>query len=154
MSSDTVESSGSAPGYRSIEQIISTCNWLQSELSKCLEPFDITLSQFNVLQVLNDASPERVTCTDVGRRLLDRTPDVTRLLDRLEKQEIVERKRAEHDRRIVEVGITEKGRAMVERIIPTVERTVATLTSPLTNVEHRLLFEYLDRLLMPSVVQE
>ena len=74
---------------------------------------DLTNHQYNVLRILRGSHPERLTCSDVGERMIARDPDITRLVDRLEKRGLVKRSRSSQDRRVVEVGITSKGLELV-----------------------------------------
>lgn len=135
-----------APGQLTIDNIIATHNWLMHELTKGLEPYEITLSQYRVLQLLAQTHPDHLTVTQIGERLIDRTPDVTRLLDRLSKQAYILRNRAAHDKRIVEVRITEKGVVVLKNASKPLEVTIERLSGALNNVEHHLLVDYLERL--------
>ena len=137
--------------FSSLEQeallnIIVTSNWLTSELSARMAPHGITLAQYNVLRILRGSHPEKLPCSAIGARLLDRTPDVTRLLNRLERVDLIHRARAEHDRRIVEVGITEKGLVLLETMHDDVESLVAEMGTHLSDEELRHLSGLLDRL--------
>lgn len=69
----------------------------------------LTSNQYNVLRILRGSHPARLACGSIAERMIDRDPDITRLIDRLEKRGLVERLRSEEDRRVVEVGITAKG---------------------------------------------
>jgi DNA-binding MarR family transcriptional regulator len=72
--------------------------------------------QYNVLRILRGARGEDLCCQDVGRRMLKRVPDVTRLLDRLEQRGLITRWRSEEDRRVVHTRITEEGLALLADI--------------------------------------
>lgn len=74
-----------------------------------LRPFRLTPTQYNALRILRGAHPDALPCREVGNRMVTPVPDVTRLLDRLEAQGLVERRRDAGDRRVVQVGITESG---------------------------------------------
>jgi DNA-binding MarR family transcriptional regulator len=74
---------------------------------------DLTPNQYNVLRILRGSHPSRLACGEIADRMISRDPDVTRLIDRLSARELVDRVRSERDRRIVEVGITSKGRAVL-----------------------------------------
>jgi DNA-binding MarR family transcriptional regulator len=77
---------------------------------------DITVNQYNVLRILRGAHPESRTCGEIAERMIERDPDITRLLDRLSKQSLVDRTRDEKDRRVVRTGITQKGLAVLDRL--------------------------------------
>ncbi|HEY2783666.1 MAG TPA: MarR family winged helix-turn-helix transcriptional regulator [Fimbriiglobus sp.] len=77
--------------------------------------FDLTPQQYNVLRLL-DSAPEGVRTLSLADRLVSRAPDVTRILDKLEMQKWVRRRRSDKDRRTVMVSITAEGRALVKAV--------------------------------------
>ena len=93
------------------------------ELAVTLRPFGITPEQYHVLRVLAAAGAPGLACSAVAERSVSGDPDVTRLLDRLEKQGWVERARDEADRRVVTARITSDGR----RLLRSVEAPVSAL---------------------------
>lgn len=133
-------------GQLAIENVFTTYNWLNNEISKSLSPVGLTFAQYKILCLLSDALPAMLTCSQIGEMLADRTPDVTRLLDRLERNEWIERKRAEHDRRIVEVHLSAKGTEILNEARSPFERTITDVSNALANAEHLLLVDYLERL--------
>ncbi len=90
----------------------SECLW--SEQGKFMQRFGITPQQYNVLGVLarRDAG-HGVTCQEIAEHLLNRVPDTTRLLDRLEQAGLILRERCCTDRRVVRTHLTQVGRAKV-----------------------------------------
>ncbi|MFT5141612.1 MAG: DNA-binding MarR family transcriptional regulator [Rhodothermales bacterium] len=130
---------------RAMLNIMATSSWVVSQLTSTMGEFGVTPAQYNVLRILQGKDPALMTCSDVGSRLLDRTPDVTRLLNRLEAAGHVVRKRAAQDRRIVEVGITETGRELLSTMHPHVEAVHATLARHLTEADLNLLNDTLDQ---------
>lgn len=106
---------------------------------------DLSVTQFNVLRILRGAGDQPLTCGEIAQRLLNKDPDVTRLLDRLDKQDLVERVRNQHDRRVVLTRLSPQGRALVDRF-----------DAPLAAL-HRQQFEHLspERLsLLLTLLQE
>jgi len=73
-----------------------------------LKAADISPTQYNVLRILR-GSPQGLACSEIGKRMITRDPDITRLLDRLEKRELISRCRETKDRRMVLTRITPKG---------------------------------------------
>ncbi|MFW5972748.1 MAG: MarR family winged helix-turn-helix transcriptional regulator [Bacteroidota bacterium] len=132
-------------GHEAMLNIIVTASWVLSELNAVMAPHEITPAQYNVLRILRGSHPETLTCTEIGNRLLDRTPDVTRLLNRLENSDLVFRSRAEHDRRIVNVGISEQGLELLKRIDPAVQAQQEALMRSLLPDEHRQLSDLLEK---------
>jgi len=89
--------------------VLRTANALSQGASELLKAHDLTLTQYNVLRILRGAGEKGLTAGEVGERMITRDPDVTRLLDRLEKRGLAERWRCTHDRRVVWTRITQPG---------------------------------------------
>lgn len=83
--------------------------------AESLKAYDITPTQYNVLRILRGA-PDGLLCGEVGARMITRDPDITRLLDRLEKRSLIGRSRQEQDRRRVLARITDEGLALLKRL--------------------------------------
>lgn len=130
---------------KALLNVLVTSSWIMSELSSAMTPHGVTPAQYNVLRILRGSHPRALTCSEVGDRLLDRTPDVTRLLDRLGRRGLTERARAEHDRRIVEVVITDKGLDLLRRMKPDVQVVQQRLMHHLSEEEQRQLSTLLER---------
>lgn len=82
---------------------------------------DLSTSQYNVLRILRGSHPQRLTCGTISERTIARDPDVTRLVDRLHARGLVTRARSAQDRRVVEVGISDKGLALLRTLDPHAE---------------------------------
>jgi DNA-binding MarR family transcriptional regulator len=102
--------------------LIRTADLLKRASAELLRAHDLTSAQYNVLRILRGALNERDerkrarTCGDIGARLVTYEPDVTRLLDKLVKQGLVERERDDQDRRVVHSRITRKGLDLLARL--------------------------------------
>jgi DNA-binding MarR family transcriptional regulator len=82
----------------------------------------LTSTQYNVLRILRGSHPAKLACRDIAERMIDRDPDITRLIDRLETRGLVKRSRSRRDRRVTEVSITDKGLALVRGLDAHVQR--------------------------------
>ena len=133
-------------GQEAMLNVVVTGNWLLSELAATTANYNITSAQYNVLRILRGSHPQKLTCGAIGDRLIDRTPDVTRLLNRLDRQGFIERGRAQHDRRIVEVSITEKGLSLLARMQAPMDQTVEQVTCHLSSAEQRQLSMLLEKM--------
>ena len=96
--------------------LVRTADALSRELELVLQPHGITGTQYNVLRILRGAGEEGATCSGISERLLAYDPDVTRLLDRLEKVQLVQRARSTTDRRVVMTTITDAGLDLLGRL--------------------------------------
>ena len=76
----------------------------------------LTSQQYNVLRLLAAAWPTKIRTLELASRLISRAPDITRMLDKLEQRGLIDRDRPASNRRTVEVGITERGREMLEEL--------------------------------------
>src|SRR5882757_2818909 len=81
-----------------------------------LKPYGLSPTQYNVLRILRGAGKDGLSCKDVGARLLARDPDITRLMDRLEKRGLLTRDRDKRDRRVVTHCLTKEGLALVNEL--------------------------------------
>ena len=81
---------------------------LQVEM-EALKPHGLSLTQYNALRILRGAGPGGLACQEIAGRMIARDPDITRLLDRLEKRKLIGRVRSSEDRRVVVTRITEAG---------------------------------------------
>lgn len=89
--------------------IVRAADVLRRHFSATVEPFGVTNQQYNVLRILRGALPERLPTMEIAGRMVERTPGITGLLDRLEEKGLVARERQEDDRRCCRCAITQKG---------------------------------------------
>ncbi|MBI5280951.1 MAG: MarR family transcriptional regulator [Candidatus Solibacter usitatus] len=89
---------------------------LMDELSLLLKQHGLSPPQYNVLLILRGARPEPLTCGEISARMVTRDSDITRLLDRMDRQGWISRSREQLDRRVVRVSITAPGLAMLKTL--------------------------------------
>jgi DNA-binding MarR family transcriptional regulator len=119
-----------APGVLEEQAFVSlqrTADALARKAESVLRSADVSPTQYNVLRILR-GSPQGLPCSEIARRMITRDPDMTRLLDRMEKRALVSRCREEKDRRMVQTRITPQGL-----------RLLAELDEPVRETHHRLL---------------
>lgn len=92
-----------------------TADMLSRGLVQVLKTEDLSPTQYNVLRILRGA-PEGLPCGEIANRMITRDPDVTRLLDRLEKRALISRCRETEDRRMVLTRITPDGLKALGRL--------------------------------------
>lgn len=96
-------------------ELLQTTDRLSRGLAAVLKKDDLSPAQYNVLRILR-GSPEGLPCGEIRRRLITREPDITRLLDRMEKRSLISRCREDKDRRTVLTRITKAGLDIVNRL--------------------------------------
>src|SRR6516162_8640011 len=96
-------------------ELLRTSDQLTRRLVPVLKTEELSEKQYNVLRILR-GSPEGLACSEIGNRMITRDPDITRLLDRLEKRTLISRCRETKDRRTVVTTITPRGLKVLERL--------------------------------------
>jgi DNA-binding MarR family transcriptional regulator len=105
-------------GQESVIALLHTADVLRRHLSRVVEPHGITLQQYNVLRILRGAGEAGLPTLSIAERMVEQTPGVTRLLDRLEAKNLVSRCRGESDRRQVLCRLTSTGRTLLAQLDP------------------------------------
>ena len=95
--------------------LVRTTETLSRPVTQFLKAADLSPAQYNVLRILR-GSPDGLTCGEVGNRMITRDPDITRLLDRMEKRDLIARNRDDKDRRVVLARITASGLDLLARL--------------------------------------
>lgn len=92
-----------------------TANWLDNIGNEILKPFKISEQQYNILRILRGAN-KAITVNSVKDRMIQKSPNSTRLMDKLCIKKLIERTRCENDRRVVYVKISDKGLKLLDKI--------------------------------------
>jgi DNA-binding MarR family transcriptional regulator len=98
--------------------LLRTTDVFEARFERVLRPFGISMTQYNVLRILRGAEPEGRTCGEIGERMIAREPDVTRLLERMERAGMIKRTRDSGDRRVVITRITTAGLKLLNELEP------------------------------------
>jgi DNA-binding MarR family transcriptional regulator len=93
-----------------------TADTLGQQAEQLLKANGLTGAQYNVLRILRGAEPNGLACSNIGERMISHDPDMTRLLDRMEKRGLITRHRQTDDRRVVKTRITSKGLDFLRRL--------------------------------------
>jgi len=96
-------------GQEATVALLRTADMVRREIGRLVEPHGITLQQFNVLRILRGAGADGMPTLEIAARMVEETPGITRLMDRLEAKQLVRRKRCATDRRQVLCWITPEG---------------------------------------------
>lgn len=93
-----------------------TSSWLNSILIERLKPFDLTPPQFNVLKILNGKFPESYCNQEITQRMIDKSSNATRIVDKLKEKGLVDREEDPSDRRLVIIKITPNGQKLLSEV--------------------------------------
>ena len=96
--------------------LIFTANWLQQQQSAFFKQFGLTLPQFNILRILRGQHPKPATVNLLIERMLDKTSNASRIVDKLEAKELVTRRVCPGNRRAVDIRISEAGLALLVQL--------------------------------------
>jgi DNA-binding MarR family transcriptional regulator len=96
--------------------LLRTADLLRRHLARVVEPHGITLQQYNVLRILRGAGEEGLPTLEIATRMIEESPGITRLLDRLETKRLVRRERCPRDRRRVLCYVTSPGLSLVGKL--------------------------------------
>ena len=132
-------------------ELLQTARLAERWALDAMKPTGLTPSQFNVLRILRGARPERLSCSTISERMVHHDPDVTRLLDRLERSGWIEKARDTRDRRVVMVGITPAGLDVIESASLTVRGCLQSALSSLGERDLAHLIQLLQRVRANSI---
>lgn len=110
-----------SPTQEAMLNLLVAASHVREQLDRVCSEFGITHGQYNVLRILRGAHPGGYPRCEIACRMLEKAPDVTRLVDRLQQQGFVERRESEEDRRLSVTRITKKGLDLLDRMAPRIE---------------------------------
>jgi DNA-binding MarR family transcriptional regulator len=127
---------------KALLNLIYTANWISSQQNSFFKPFGVSPQQFNILRILR-GSGKPLKVQTIKERMLERSPNATRLMDKLCDKDLIERIACPDDRRVVHIQITNKGLSLLERIDKSMKEDYL---ENLTNKEAVQLSDLLDKI--------
>jgi MarR family 2-MHQ and catechol resistance regulon transcriptional repressor len=121
-----------------------TANYFDTIGNIQLKPFNISEQQYNILRILRGAK-EAITVRTVKDRMVQKSPNATRLMDKLCDKDLIERMRCENDRRVVYVKVTKKGLDLLIELEPKVKIHEESYSQKLSEEERLQLNELLEK---------
>jgi MarR family 2-MHQ and catechol resistance regulon transcriptional repressor len=132
------------PEQEACLNVLRTNDQLQNRLGRFFREFGLTSSQYNVLRILRGEG-KPMPSLEIAERMIQVVPAMTGLIDRLENQGFVERRRCEDDRRVVYIKITEKAAKLLERMDKPLATLHRELMGHMTKAELRQLSQLLEK---------
>lgn len=121
-------------------------NCLKKRIDDVCLRFGITSAQYNVLRILRGVSPDGYPRCEIIPRMIDQAPDVTRIIDNLEKLDLIVRLNSREDRRLSITKITKKGLDLLQKMEEDIEAVNRSMNDSLTKAEIRQLSELCEKL--------
>jgi len=128
-----------------VVNILFTASWLYNMNASRLKPHAITPEQYNVLRILRGSHPKALMLADVTCRMIDKSSNATRLVEKLRQKGLLKREICENNRRQVDISITEKGLSILRKIDLEAETWTEAL-KVITKTEAQELNRILDKL--------
>ncbi|WP_299767590.1 MarR family transcriptional regulator [uncultured Dokdonia sp.] len=126
--------------------LLYSANWANDIITEAIKPFDISLQQFNVLRILKGQKSKPANLSTINSRMVAKTSNTTRLVDKLIAKGYTERTICPTNRRKVEITITEKGLKLLDIINPIVTTAEKKVTQQLNDNELETLNKLLNKL--------
>lgn len=126
--------------------ILSCADIINRRMDELVAPFEITLPQYNVLRILRGIHPDGHPRGEITSRMIQQAPDVTRLIDRLERQGLVIRGKSPQDGRLSMSFITQKGLDLLTELDPIIRRFDRQLRAALPDHDATSIATIIDRL--------
>ncbi len=132
-----------------VVSLFATWDLVFQGLHRTLRDYGITLTQYNVLRILRGAGNAGMPLMQIGRRMITRYPNITRLTDRLEADELILRERSTRDRRVVHASVTQKGLKLLSKLDGIVKETNASLMRGANKRQLDQLIQLLENVRLP-----
>jgi len=120
-------------------------NLVYDQIHTMLQPFDLTMQQFNVLRILRGRNGSAACLESITQNMIQRMSNTSRLVDRLIEKGLVNRDICANNRRKVDIFITAKGLELLKKIDPVLDATEAKITSSLSKLEMEHLLQLLTK---------
>ncbi len=137
-------SSFRSPFQKAYLNILYTGNWLEAQTESILKLHGISPEQYNVLRILRGQQGKPINLFEIQERMLSPMSNATRLVEKLRLKGLVTREVCEHNRRKVEIFITEKGKKLLEELDPEVEAQEKNLFQQVDTEDIEVLNKILD----------
>ena len=101
---------------RAFVALLTAADRLSQDAENLVKEYGLTGTQYNVLRILRGAEPAGLACKGIGDRMISHDPDMTRLLDRMDKRGLITRERQTDDRRVVKTRVTAQGLQILKKL--------------------------------------
>lgn len=131
--------------HKATLNILYTAYWLRTDVGQAIKENDLTSEQFNVLRILRGKDPEAMCVKDIGSRMIEKSSNVPRIIDRLVAKSLVKRYPSTEDKRETLIQLTDTGKATLAKASEAVDRLTEELIQ-ISDEDARMLNELLEKL--------
>ncbi len=135
-----------SPYKELILNLICTCNYLTEKNNSLFKQFDISAPQYNVLRILRGQKNNPINLSSIQERMIHKNSNAGRLIDKLLFKDLVSRNTCKENRRKIEIKITNKGLALLEKIDPDLDTLERSSLKNLSTGEIKILSELLEKI--------
>jgi DNA-binding MarR family transcriptional regulator len=132
--------------HKVVVNLLYTGNWLRDALGANLKALGLLPQHYNALRIIRGKHPEPLSAGSIKEVMLDKASDVTRLLDKLEKLNLIQRRLCPHNRRKMDINITSQGLQLLDELDVPMDRFYNDLSERLTEEEAKMLSDLLDKM--------
>ena len=131
--------------HRFVANVVYTGNWIKNQFSEFIKPFGVSPQQFNILRILRGAN-QWVSMNDIKNRMVEKSPNTTRLCDKLLEKKLIERRRDKRDRRLVFLRISKPGLQLLKEIDEHDDGSHMSFFDNISDEEAKIVSQVLDKL--------
>lgn len=130
--------------HKAVVNLMFTSGWLATRQEELFKPFGITPAQFNILRILRGQGNKSMSGAAIKERMLERNSDISRMLDRLAKKDLIVRSQCPNDKRATDVHIAPAGLKVLKAIDATIDKAEKEIIH-LSQKEAKMLSDLLDK---------
>lgn len=131
---------------RAYLNIIFTANWMEANMQQKLKLYNITAPQFNVLRILRGQKGKPMSAYAIQERMIHRTSNVTRILEKLVEKNLVTRESSPNNRRMIDVKLTEEGLQLINSTDELAREAYNNMAEVLTEDDAGMMGQWLDQI--------
>ena len=131
--------------HKALINVMYSAYWIRNNISLVLKEYGVTIEQFNVLRILNGKHPEPMNVKDISSRIIEKSSNVPRIIDRLVLKKLAKRSPSKDDKRETLVSITENGLNLLMEAVKLVDQN-REATINLTDAEAKTLNDLLEKM--------
>lgn len=139
---------------RAYLNIIFTANWMEANMQQKLKQYNLTAPQFNVLRILRGQKGKPMSAYAIQERMIHRTSNVTRILEKLVEKNLATRDSSPNNRRMIDVKLTEEGLNLINSTDEMARSAQVDMAMALSADEAGILGDWLDKIRMAHVKSE